>query len=109
MIDMDYAGNNDWQAGTNHNWIAIRESRFDGVATNAFGGFQFVSWDGERSLEGTTDNVINSTGYSQGGMQGTPATENFGPLFLFDQLKANPEFDLMFADAVTKTSTTTGR
>ncbi len=99
MIDMSYGGNNDWQAGTNHNWIAIRDSRFDGTPTNALGGFEFINWDGERTLEGTTDNVIN-TGFTPSGLQGTPAVENYGPLFLFDQLKANPEFQLMWADAV---------
>ena len=99
MIDMSYGGNNDWQAGTNHNWIAISDSRFDGTPTTTQGGFQFINWDGERTLEGTTDNVIN-TGFTASGLQGTPAVEGYGPLFLFDQLKANPEFQLMWADAV---------
>ncbi len=101
MLDMGYGGNNDWQAGTNHNWIAIGESRSNGVPTTAGDGFQFINWDGERTLEGTTDNVINSTPPNSG-LTGTPAVENFGPLYLFDQLKVNPEFQLMFADAIQK-------
>ena len=58
MIDMYYTANQDYQNGVNHNWAAMRESRDNGVPTNAFGGFDFISWDGERTLEGTSDNVI---------------------------------------------------
>ena len=93
-----YAANNDWDV---HNWIAVRESRFNGVATNAFGGFEFVNWDGERTLEGLNDNVMGVSSLN-GGMQGTPATEDFGPGFLFQQLKVNPEFQVMWANATHK-------
>ena len=98
MIDMYYGANNDWD---NHNWIAMRDSRFDGTPTNAQGGFQFVSWDGERMLEGTTDNVMGVEDLT-GGLTGVPATEDMGPGFLFNQLKVNPEFQLMWADATHK-------
>ena len=81
-----YAANNDWDV---HNWIAVRESRFNGVATNAFGGFEFVNWDGERTLEGLNDNVMGVSSLN-GGMQGTPATEDFGPGFLFQAARGQP-------------------
>ncbi|MGA2033199.1 MAG: lamin tail domain-containing protein, partial [Thermoguttaceae bacterium] len=98
MLVEYYGSNNDWD---NHNWIAVRDSRFNGVATNAFGGFEFVNWDGERTLEGTGDNVMNVSALN-GGMAGTPATEDFGPGFLFQQLKVNPEFQVMWANATHK-------
>ena len=96
MLDMFYGANNDWD---NHNWIAISDSRSNGVTTTALGGFQFISWDGERMLEGTTNNVIGTSALN-GGLQS--GVEDFGPGFLFNQLKVNPEFQLMWADAVHK-------
>ena len=98
MLDMYYGANNDWD---NHNWIAISDSRFDGTPTTSFGGFQFISWDGERTLEGVTNNVMNVEALT-GGLQGISATEAMGPGFLFNQSKVNPEFQLMWADAVHK-------
>lgn len=71
-----WGGNRDWD---DHNWYSINP-RVDG------GGYKFVCWDAERSLESITGD--NRTGVGQ---------EN-KPSRLYSQLRANPEFRLQFAD-----------
>jgi hypothetical protein len=70
-----YAANQDWPS---HNWYVVRR-REPGA------GYRFFSWDAERILE---DPGSNSTGVAD---EGTPAK-------LYAQLRANPEFRLLFAD-----------
>jgi hypothetical protein len=81
LILMYYGGNNDW---TDHNWYASRRSRVDGVPSNV-DGFHFYSFDSERTLEGTTDNI---TGNDVAGQ----------PSHFFQRLRTNPEFRQLFAD-----------
>ncbi len=71
-----YGGNSDWD---DHNWYSLRQ-RVDGA------GWKFVSWDAERVLESTTG--ANRTGVNQ----------HNKPSFLYANLRANPEFRLLFAD-----------
>lgn len=80
-----YLGNNDWDQ---HNWYAIRRSRVDGVPSNV-DGFKFVSFDAERVLESTTENKIGTNNANK-------------PSALFQALRQNPEFRLLFADRVRK-------
>ncbi len=87
MIMKYYSADNDWD---NHNWVAIRRSRVNGVANDTLGGFIFVNWDGERSLEGIGDNKI-----------GVESISN-GPSRLFNKLAENPEFRLLWADRLHK-------
>ena len=87
MIMKYYSADNDWE---NHNWIAIRRSRVNGVANDNLGGFIFLNWDGERSLEGLGDNKI-----------GVEKITN-GPSRLFNKLKENTEFRLLWADRLHK-------
>ena len=78
-----WGGNIDWD---DHNWYAARK-REPGA------GYKFFSWDAERTLESTT--------YDKTEVGGT-----FGqadkPSRLYKQLRANPEFRLLFADHVHK-------
>jgi hypothetical protein len=77
MIINLYGGNVDWPG---HNWYALRK-REPGA------GFKFICWDSERTLENINE---NRTGVSN----------NNTPAFLYAQLRANPEFRLLFADHV---------
>ncbi|MHB1036931.1 MAG: lamin tail domain-containing protein [Pirellulales bacterium] len=79
MILNFYGGNWDWD---NHNWYAARR-RVPGA------GYQFYSWDAERTLEGLSDNRTNVNEYDK-------------PSYLYAQLRANAEFRLLFADHVQK-------
>jgi hypothetical protein len=72
-------GNIDWD---DHNWYAARR-REPGA------GFKFFSWDAERTLESVTQ---NRSGVNQADK----------PSRLFAQLRANPEFRLLFADHLQK-------
>jgi hypothetical protein len=83
MIMKYYSCDTDWD---NHNWVAIRRSRLNGVANDTLGGFRFVNWDGERALEGVADNNIGVQKIST------------GPGYLFNKLVQNPEFRLAWAD-----------
>jgi hypothetical protein len=83
MIDKYYAADQDWD---HHNWVAIRRSRINGVVNDTLGGFFFINWDGERVLEATTSNKI--------GVENI----NYGPSRLFNCLKQNAEFRLLWAD-----------
>ena len=83
MIMKYYTVDNDWDQ---HNWVAIRRSRLNGVANDTLGGFVFVSWDAERTLEGVTENKIGIEEMSN------------GPTRLFNMLIQNAEFRRAFAD-----------
>ncbi|MCA9935182.1 MAG: chitobiase/beta-hexosaminidase C-terminal domain-containing protein [Ardenticatenaceae bacterium] len=72
-----YSGNQDWD---DHNWYAGRR-RVDGEQ------FHFFVWDSERILEGVDQNVI-----------GVDLADK--PSHLFQQMRANEEFRMMFADLV---------
>jgi hypothetical protein len=76
MLVNFYGGNLDWD---DHNWYSINP-RVDG------GGYKFVCWDAERTLENV--NGDNRTGVGQ----------NDKPSYLYSQLRANAEFRLQFAD-----------
>jgi len=76
MLVNFYGGNLDWD---DHNWYSINP-RVDG------GGYKFVCWDAERTLENV--NGDNRTGVGQADK----------PSRLYSQLRANPEFRLQFAD-----------
>ncbi|MDA8968921.1 CotH kinase family protein [Akkermansiaceae bacterium] len=71
-----WGGNLDWD---DHNWYSVNP-RVDG------GGYKFVCWDAERSLENTSGD--NKTGVGQDNK----------PSRLYSQLRANAEFRLQFAD-----------
>jgi hypothetical protein len=80
MILNLYGGNSDWDGSSN--WYAFRH--------HANGArFQFLVWDGERTLEEVGRNVV---AYDAAG----------SPPRLFQRLRANPEFRLAFADRVQK-------
>ena len=76
MLVNFYGGNQDWD---DHNWYSARR-RLPGE------GYKFFSWDAERSLESTTGS--NRTGINQSNK----------PSRLYAQLRANPEFRMLFAD-----------
>ena len=63
MIMKYYTVDNDWDQ---HNWVAIRRSRLNGVANDTLGGFRFISWDAERTLEGVNENKIGVEAMSNG-------------------------------------------
>lgn len=73
-----YGGNQDWP---HNNWVAIRNRKSDGP-------FRFISWDAEHFIwrlaeDGKLEtNVDNSPG------------------ILYDRLRRNPEFRLLFSDRV---------
>lgn len=71
-----YGGNQDWD---DHNWYSGRR-QLPGA------GYKFFSWDAERSLESVTGS--NRTGINQSNK----------PSRLYAQLRANPEFRMLFAD-----------
>jgi hypothetical protein len=77
MVNM-FGGNQDWD---DHNWYAARK-RERGAK------WQFFSWDAERTLESITGQ--NMTGVNQ----------DYRPSFIYNQLRANPEFRLRFADRI---------
>ncbi|MCX5674282.1 MAG: lamin tail domain-containing protein, partial [Planctomycetota bacterium] len=79
MILNFYTGNQDWD---NHNWYAARK-REPGA------GYKFFTWDSERTLEDINHDK-------------TAVCENLKPSRLYWQLRANPEFRLLFADRVYK-------
>jgi hypothetical protein len=74
-----YGGNQD--VGENKNWYAARR-RAPGAK------FQFLVWDGEQVLQGLRDDTVNS-----------PFEAPFG---LDEELRANAEYRLAFADRVQK-------
>lgn len=80
MLVNFYGGNRDWD---DHNWYSINP-RVDG------GGYKFVNWDAERTLESVSGD--NRTGVNQSNK----------PSRLYAQLRANPEFRLQFADHARK-------
>jgi len=70
-----WAGNTDWP---HHNWYAGRR-RVDG------GQFRFFSWDAEHVLKSVSDNRVNDSDANSPGE-------------IFDRLRDNAEFRLLFAD-----------
>ena len=79
MIVNIWSGNIDWD---DHNWYAARKRE-------AGAGYKFFSWDAERTLESTTQN--RST-----------VNQADKPSRLYAQLRANPEFRVLFADHLHK-------
>ncbi len=78
MIMNFYAGHHhEWPK---QNWYAIRPRTDQGR-------FQFISWDSEAILNDVHENIIDIR---------TPNS----PAWLYDRLRANPEFRLRFADHV---------
>lgn len=77
MILNIYGGNTDWPF---NNWNATRKRE-------AGAGYRFFAWDAERTLEGTTQNVVNLTGSNN-------------PAEFYAALRQNAEFRLLFADRV---------
>jgi hypothetical protein len=75
MLVNFWAGNTDWP---HHNWYAGRK-REPGSK------FLFFSWDAEHVLKSLNDNR-------------TGVNNSNGPGELYDRLRANPEFRLLFAD-----------
>jgi len=76
MILNFYGGNQDWD---DHNWYAVRR-RAPGE------GWKFIAWDSERVLESITGHNRTSIGqYNK-------------PSWLYKNLRANPEFRMLFAD-----------
>ena len=75
-----YGGNRDWD---DHNWYSINP-RADR------GGYKFVCWDAERTLESITGD--NRTGVGQDNK----------PSRLYSQLRSNSEFNLEFGDRAHK-------
>lgn len=73
-----YGGNQDWD---DHNWYSAR-LREPGAK------WQFFSWDAERTLESIT------------GMNMTGVNQDYRPSFIYNALRANPEFRLRFADRI---------
>ena len=80
MINNFYGGNQDWD---NHNWYAARR-RVSGET------FKFFCWDSERILE-------DPYGHNK---TGTNVDDK--PSRLYSQLRANPEFRMLFADRAHK-------
>ncbi len=75
MIFNIYGGNADWPG---HNWYAVRRRAPEAQ-------YKFVSWDAERILESpSADNSGVNTASS--------------PALFYSQLRANPEFRLLFGD-----------
>ncbi|MBM3883057.1 MAG: hypothetical protein FJ387_25630 [Verrucomicrobia bacterium] len=70
-----FGGNSDWD---DHNWYAARR-RMAGA------GYKFFNWDSERTIEGLTVNVLN-------------VNNNGKPTRLYQQLRQNAEFRVLFAD-----------
>jgi hypothetical protein len=75
MILNIFGGNEDWP---HNNYNAVRQ-RTPGA------GYKFISWDAERVLEGVTVNRSTVTGLNNPGE-------------LYNRLRANAEFRLLFAD-----------
>jgi hypothetical protein len=71
-----YGGNADWDRASN--WYAARRRRPPGP-------FQFFVWDGERVLEGVSDNSL-------------AANDDQSPTRLFHQLRQNETFRRQFAE-----------
>jgi len=78
MITNFYVGNTDW---AHHNWYATRNR------VGSEGRWRFHTWDAEHVLKGNTDDV---TGKSNSG----------SPTWLHQQLCANDEYRMLFADHV---------
>ena len=64
------------------------------MANDTLGGFRFINWDGERTLEGVSDNKIGYEEIVPG--DGVPE----GPGHIFNKLKENAEFRLLWADRI---------
>ena len=73
-----YGANADWDRSSN--WYAIRRR-------SPPGPFQFVVWDGERTLEGLRDDTM-------------AFDDDQSPPRLFHKLKQSAEFKLLFADRI---------
>ncbi len=90
-----YADSRDW---TQNNWRAFRE-RVSG------GKFRFTVWDAESAL-GLGDDPVTSNNITNPEELGKTGTDYHNiPVeiaLLYHQLKANPEFRLLFADRVQK-------
>ena len=80
MILNLYGANGDWDGSSN--WYAARNRA-------AGGRFQFLVWDGERTLEALDANVVD---YDAAG----------SPARLFQRLRRNAEFRVAFADRARK-------
>ena len=74
-----FGGNHDWD---DHNWYAARE-RAPGA------GYKFFSWDAERTLEQLSNDRSR-------------VNQADKPSRLYHQLRANPEFRILFADRIHK-------
>lgn len=80
MILNFYGGNQDWDL---HNWVAMKNRKDPGS------GFRFFCWDAEQMLEDQDANVLNEN------------NDNC-PSRLFQQMRQNYQFRIMFADRVQK-------
>jgi len=78
MILNFYGGNTDWD---HHNWIAVRSR------VNPGKGYQFYSWDAEHILENVNHNMINMNNFNC-------------PSGLYQKLRENADFRLLFADRI---------
>ena len=90
-----YADTRDW---TQNNWRAVRE-RVEG------GRFRFTVWDAEFAL-GLGGDPVTSNNITNPEELGNPGTDFYGgPVeiaLLYQRLRMNPEFKLLFADRVQK-------
>ncbi|MEM7117447.1 MAG: CotH kinase family protein [Chloroflexota bacterium] len=77
VILMHFIENNDWP---DTNWYAARDR-------TGSEGFQFFAWDSEVSLKVKARNIIDST-------------YPFSPAELFQKLRVNDNFQMMFADRI---------
>lgn len=80
MLINFYGGNWDWD---HHNWAAIRNRVEPGK------GFKFFMWDAEHILEKTSANELGENNYNC-------------PSYVFQQLRQNNDFRLLFADRAQK-------
>jgi hypothetical protein len=90
-----YADTRDW---TQNNWRAVRERKSGGK-------FRFTVWDAEAAL-GLGDDPVTSNNITNPEELGNPGTDfHNAPVeiaLLYQRLKVNPEFRLLFADRVQK-------
>jgi hypothetical protein len=78
MLANLYGANADWDRSSN--WYAARRRK-------PAGKFQFYVWDGERTLEGVNDNILDFD-------------DDESPPRLFQRLRQNPQFRTVFAEHV---------
>ncbi len=78
MLINFYGSNTDWD---HHNWAAIRNRVEPGT------GFKFFCWDAEHLLKSVNGNVLNEN-------------NNYCPSRIFQQLRKNKSFRLLFADRI---------